>query len=188
MIPDHARRRKVEAEMPRVPLSFYEATLDMPSTWFTTRCVYVLVSYAYREAAQQAGDRGWRVVKRPELHLDIVNDGDGFARAILGIVEGWRAALMARASSGRQSAAVSEGPIQLRITAQRVARPGGPVLEAPEQRLAPADRRDVRGQSGHVHARGRRRRRRRHRRRPRRPGGTCGGCAQRSGDRSKVTG
>jgi hypothetical protein len=88
MIPDDARRRTVEAELPRVPLSFYEATLDMPSNWGTSRCAYVLVSDAYREDARRAGERGWVLVDRPGMHLDIVNDGDGFAQVILEVIEG----------------------------------------------------------------------------------------------------
>ena len=88
MIDDDARRQRIESELPRIPVSFYELPLAMPSNWCTSRCAYVLVSDAYREDARRGAERGWPVIEQPGLHLDIVNDGDAFAQLIVNLVGG----------------------------------------------------------------------------------------------------
>jgi hypothetical protein len=68
------RRTAIEAELPAVPLSFYEARITVPPDWCETNAAYVLLSPAYRDDALTASGRGWPVVEQLGGHLDIAND------------------------------------------------------------------------------------------------------------------
>jgi hypothetical protein len=72
LIPDDYLRRAVVAEMPRLPLSYFEAVIPVPSGWTRTSCRYVLLSEAYREEAVEATSRGWQVCEDLGSHLDIL--------------------------------------------------------------------------------------------------------------------
>jgi hypothetical protein len=86
LIPLDQARREFEAELPRVPLSFYETVIDAPRNWCTLATAYVLLSEAYRDDAQRAAAAGWRVVERLGGHLDIVNDGEAIASILIELV------------------------------------------------------------------------------------------------------
>jgi hypothetical protein len=87
LIADEERRRIVEAELPRVPLAFYETPFTAPTRRRTTRAAYVLLSEAYRTDARRATSLGWPVVERIGGHLDIVNDEDAIAGILCGLVD-----------------------------------------------------------------------------------------------------
>jgi len=72
LIPDDHLRSAVVAEMPRLPLSYFEGVIPVPSGWMRTSCRYVLLSEAYREEAAEATLRGWQVCELLGSHLDIV--------------------------------------------------------------------------------------------------------------------
>lgn len=72
LIPDPDRRGVVVAELPRLPLSYFQARVPMPDGWATAPCAYVLLSEAYRHEAEQAAARGWPVTELLGLHLDLV--------------------------------------------------------------------------------------------------------------------
>ena len=59
LVSDDVRRADVEAEMPEVPLPFYESAVDLPSGWDEGRGAYVLLSEAYRDDAARARSLGW---------------------------------------------------------------------------------------------------------------------------------
>lgn len=59
LVSDDVRRADVEAEMPEVPLPFYELAVDLPSGWDEGRGAYVLLSEAYRDDAARARSLGW---------------------------------------------------------------------------------------------------------------------------------
>jgi hypothetical protein len=83
LIPLDQRRRQIEAELPRVPLSFYETVIEAPRNWCTIPTAYILLSEAYRQDAQRVAAVGWPVVERLGGHLDLVNDGEGIASILI---------------------------------------------------------------------------------------------------------
>ena len=92
LIPDDGMRAIVSAEMPALPLSYFETRVPVPAGWTAVRCGYVLLSEAYTEQAAQAEASGWRVVRLPGAHLDIVTRPAAVADAIVSVAEGPAAA------------------------------------------------------------------------------------------------
>jgi hypothetical protein len=72
LIPDDYLRSAVVAEMPKLPLSYFEDVVSVPSGWARASCRYVLLSEAYREEAAEATSRGWQVCEQLGSHLDIL--------------------------------------------------------------------------------------------------------------------
>jgi hypothetical protein len=72
LIPDDHLRGAVVAEIPKLPLSYFEEVIPVPSGWARTSCTYVLLSEAYREEAAGATSRGWLVYEHLGSHLDIL--------------------------------------------------------------------------------------------------------------------
>lgn len=77
------RRAAIEAELPIVPLPFYETSIAMPSGWCDTPCAYVLLSSGYRHDAVTASVRRWPVVERLGRHLDMENDERSIASILI---------------------------------------------------------------------------------------------------------
>ena len=75
----------VEAELPEIPVSFYESEVAVPIGWCERPASYLLLSEAYRDDARIARDRGWRVAERAGGHLDIVNDAEAVARELIAL-------------------------------------------------------------------------------------------------------
>jgi pimeloyl-ACP methyl ester carboxylesterase len=67
MVPDERLRAELEAEMPCLPLSYFEATVPLPQDWGDRRpCAYLLLSATpYRQSAAEARAHGWPVT---EIH------------------------------------------------------------------------------------------------------------------------
>jgi pimeloyl-ACP methyl ester carboxylesterase len=61
LVPNGALRTALAREMPSLPLAFFEHGIPSPAGWDRTPCAYLLLSDAYREAATEARERGWRV-------------------------------------------------------------------------------------------------------------------------------
>jgi hypothetical protein len=83
LVPAEDRRAALDAEMPEIPLAFFESAFDVPDGWCQTRGSFLQLSEPYREDAERAHLLGWPTVDRPGGHLDIVNDEDGIARTIV---------------------------------------------------------------------------------------------------------
>ncbi len=83
LIPDDQARGLVCAEMPALPLSYFESRVPVPAGWASTRCGYVLLSEAYAAQAARAAASGWPVARLPGAHLDIVTRPAEVAAAIL---------------------------------------------------------------------------------------------------------
>jgi len=83
LVPDHAVRESLSADMPCLPLSYFDATPVVPVGWAERSAGYVLFSEIYRVWAQQAADLGWPVVEVPGTHLELVNRPSDVAAAIL---------------------------------------------------------------------------------------------------------
>jgi len=86
LVPDDATRAAIEAELPEVPLRFFEAPIDVPAYWYEISSSYVLLGEPYRRDANTAAAWGWPVVERPGGHLDIVNEPQAFAAIIADII------------------------------------------------------------------------------------------------------
>jgi Alpha/beta hydrolase family len=76
LVPSEPVRDALEAEMPRLPLSFFEAAVPMPQAWTRRPCAYLLLSdEAYGASAAHARKRGWPVAELPGAqHLSIITD------------------------------------------------------------------------------------------------------------------
>lgn len=85
LIPDRDRRGIVTAELPRLPLRFFEEPVPVPLGWAATRCGYIQLSEAYAEDAARAAGQGWPVIERQGAHLDIVTRPVEIADAILDV-------------------------------------------------------------------------------------------------------
>jgi hypothetical protein len=83
LVPADDRRAALEAELPKIPLAFFESPFDVPEGWCQTRGSFLLLSEPYRDDAKRAHSLGWPTVDRLGGHLDIVNDPDGIAHMIV---------------------------------------------------------------------------------------------------------
>ena len=131
-IPDDRKREIVSAELPALPLSYFQTHVPVPAGWTTTRCGYVLLSDAYAEEASKAAANGWPVVRLPGVHLDIVNRPAAIADAILSAAGDLAVAEQPRVGESGTSAAAK--PIAAEPAAgERVSRePVAPEPVAPE--------------------------------------------------------
>jgi hypothetical protein len=85
-VPDRELRSTLAAEMPRLPVSYFEASVPMSHGWDRVPCGYVLLSETYRQSAAEARDRGWPVVEIPQgNHLTLATDPVTVAGALIGL-------------------------------------------------------------------------------------------------------
>jgi hypothetical protein len=87
LVADKRRRATVEAELPQIPLSFYDTPIHVPMGWSDRSAAYLLLSEAYRSDASAAAALGWPVVERIGGHLDIVNDEAAIAAILTGFLD-----------------------------------------------------------------------------------------------------
>jgi hypothetical protein len=85
LVPDDDIRAVVLAELPALPLSFFEDRAPVPAGWTASRCGYVLLSEAYAEQAAKAEANGWPVVRLAGGHLDIVTRPEAVTEAIVAV-------------------------------------------------------------------------------------------------------
>ncbi|MEU4620408.1 alpha/beta hydrolase [Actinoplanes sp. NPDC023801] len=79
MFPDPATRRIVEAEQPRLPLSYYQQEIPAAPGWDERPCGYLLFGPPYEQIAR---DCGWPVEHTPGRHLHQLVDPDTVTEAI----------------------------------------------------------------------------------------------------------
>ncbi|MFI7540516.1 alpha/beta hydrolase [Actinoplanes sp. NPDC049599] len=89
MLPEPAVRAAVEAEQPRLPLSFYEQLIPVPAGWDAQPCGYLLFGPPYDQVANEAAARGWAVERIPGRHLHQVVDPGGVAERIAEMARTW---------------------------------------------------------------------------------------------------
>jgi hypothetical protein len=82
LVPDDATRARLEAETPRLPISYFEDRPPVPERWDRRPCAYLLLSeQPYAAAAEDARARGWPTAALGGAHhLSLVTD----ARAVMG--------------------------------------------------------------------------------------------------------
>jgi thioesterase domain-containing protein len=85
LVADDRVRAALEAEMPRLPLSYLEASVPLPSGWNRRPCAYLLLSAElYRHSASEARVRGWPVAEIPGgRHLATATQPVAVADALL---------------------------------------------------------------------------------------------------------
>lgn len=86
LIPDRSRRAVVLAELPELPLSYFEARVQMPSEWSSVDGAYILLSEPYRPDAAEAASRGWSVTELRGGHLDIVSRSADVAAGVVQVL------------------------------------------------------------------------------------------------------
>ena len=83
LIPDEQRRHEFVADMPEVPLSYFDARITLPEGWSAAaNGAYILLSDIYRPDADEAMSRGWPVVEMIGGHMDPVARPTDVATAI----------------------------------------------------------------------------------------------------------
>jgi pimeloyl-ACP methyl ester carboxylesterase len=89
LVPDDQRRRDVIADMPQIPLRYFDARITLPDRWpESTSGGYILLSEIYRPDAIAAGAHGWPVVEMIGAHLDVVTRPTAVADAIKSLAAG----------------------------------------------------------------------------------------------------
>jgi hypothetical protein len=85
LVPDERLRADLEAEMPRLPLSYFEASVPMPDDWPDRPCGYLLLSAVpYGHSAAEARAYGWPVIEIPDVqHLAIATNPIAVSEALL---------------------------------------------------------------------------------------------------------
>jgi pimeloyl-ACP methyl ester carboxylesterase len=86
LVPDEHLRADLEAEMPCVPLSYFEATVPLPDDWGNRHpCAYLLLSATpYGQSAAEARVHGWPVTEIPGVqHLAIATNPIPVTEALL---------------------------------------------------------------------------------------------------------
>ena len=68
-LPDAALRARFVAELPRVPLAYFEEQAPEVERWPPPHCGYLQLSEAYKEVADEAERQGWPTLREPASHL-----------------------------------------------------------------------------------------------------------------------
>jgi pimeloyl-ACP methyl ester carboxylesterase len=101
LVPDGRLRAALETEMPRLPLSYFEATVPLPAGWMNGRpSAYLLLSPTpYGQSAAEARARGWPVLEIQDGgHLAIATEPVAVTEAMLALERGLRRACIGAAS------------------------------------------------------------------------------------------
>ncbi len=69
LFPDAPTRTRVEADQPRVPLSYFQERLPVPADWAGIPGAYLAFGEAYASERDDARARGWPVRTLPGQHL-----------------------------------------------------------------------------------------------------------------------
>jgi alpha-beta hydrolase superfamily lysophospholipase len=87
LVPDDRLRTALEDEMPRLPLSYFDASVPLPDGWDALPCAYLLFAgEPYGESAADARRRGWPVAEiSGTQHLALVTDPIAVTDALLNL-------------------------------------------------------------------------------------------------------
>ena len=85
LIPDERLSTELEREMPRLPLSYFEASVPVPAGWQQRPCGYLLFAQeTYGPSAAWAREHHWPVVELADAHhLTLVTDPMAVTDALL---------------------------------------------------------------------------------------------------------
>ena len=91
LYPDSDTRRRVQSEERRLPLTYFQGSLSVPSHWVTTPCAYLAFGDTYGEERHQAEGYGWPVRTIQGGHLHALHDPQHVATAIAELLTELRA-------------------------------------------------------------------------------------------------
>lgn len=74
LLPEPGLRTEFTADVPRLPLAYFEEVAPDSQRWRQTRCGYLQLSEIYDQPAAEAGRRGWRVVRHQGHHLSLLTE------------------------------------------------------------------------------------------------------------------
>jgi pimeloyl-ACP methyl ester carboxylesterase len=92
LLPDAELRRAVSAEIPTLPVAFFEEPAPLTRNWDTVRCAFLRLSAPYDLAANEAERMGWWVARRDWDHLRMLTDPGGMADLIVAAITALRPA------------------------------------------------------------------------------------------------
>jgi hypothetical protein len=92
LIPDDEMRRRIAADTPRVPRSFYDDPVPLPAGW-TTRggCCFLQLSPAYNDDRARAKEYGWPTAQMKGQHLDVAVRPGAIGDALTDLIDRTRA-------------------------------------------------------------------------------------------------
>ncbi|RLV49037.1 hypothetical protein D9V37_10690 [Nocardioides mangrovicus] len=85
LFPDAPARRAVEAEQPRLPLTWFDQEVDVPPAWAEVPSAYLAFGDTYAEETALARSLSWPVVVIDGAHLHMLHDPAGVAAAIVSL-------------------------------------------------------------------------------------------------------
>jgi hypothetical protein len=83
LFPDEETRAAVEAEQPRLPLSWFDERIPVPDDWAERPSAYLAFGDTYAEEQAFARAQGWPVRVLAGRHLHQLHDPDGVAAAVV---------------------------------------------------------------------------------------------------------
>lgn len=86
LVPDPEVRASIEAELPKLPLGYFETPAPVPGGWDRVPVAYICL-FAYASAGEEAEDRGYLVEHLPGGHLHLVVEPAKVAQRIVHAVE-----------------------------------------------------------------------------------------------------
>jgi hypothetical protein len=82
-----ALRAAIESEEPRVPLSFYDEAIPVPTSWSERPCGYVRLSAAYDSELSHAQVLGWPTAGVDGSHLEMLTHPEAVVAAIRTVMD-----------------------------------------------------------------------------------------------------
>ncbi len=73
LVPDAELRARIEAECPAVALADVDRPQAIPAGWDDRPCGFLRLSALYEPDARDAAARGWPVIRRDGMHLDVAS-------------------------------------------------------------------------------------------------------------------
>jgi pimeloyl-ACP methyl ester carboxylesterase len=98
LVPDDALRGAIEAELPRLPLAYFEEAVPVPAGWDRVPVAHLRFSDAYWAEGEEAERRGYRVEQMVGSHLHAVIEPARVAERIVALAEAGSIDVTSRAS------------------------------------------------------------------------------------------
>lgn len=88
LIPDDDLRRRIAADTPRVPRSFYDEPVPLPTGWMTRHgCCFLQLSPAYDDDLARAEAYGWPTARMDGRHLDVAVKPAAVGQLLASLIE-----------------------------------------------------------------------------------------------------
>ena len=86
LLPDVGDRNELAADMPRLPRSFYDIEVDVPSGWSDEACAYLRLSAGYNSELDEAEARHWPTAALASTHLGVYTEPASVLAAIENLI------------------------------------------------------------------------------------------------------